>query len=273
MAEKTRSRNYPAFGLPDAIQKVKQLWERDGKSAVDAEVAVKAWGYKSINGASLRALAGVRQYGLLDSPEAKVVKVSPTALTIILEPEGSEERDAAIREAAESPSMFQEILGQYPDDLPSDPAVVSWLVRTHNFSETAAKSLIASYRETMALVKRLPKPDIEVEGGSSDDDPNEAIRRTMPGAMAALDRSGVTRKSAPLQQGGVMQFQLGFPDGAQAVLSVPRALDLDDIEILTDWFENAKRMITKAANRPAPSVDGGGDRPGGLGRSTPDTAT
>ena len=160
MAGKSRSRNYPAFGLADAIQKARQLYDRDGRAAVGADVAVQAWGYSGLNGASLRTLGAMRQYGLLDAPAPKTVKLSHDALTILLEPDDSPERAEAIRSAATAPAMFQEIREQYPDNLPSDTAVISWLVRTHQFNGDAAKGLIASYRDTMGLVDQAGKRDI-----------------------------------------------------------------------------------------------------------------
>src|SRR5688572_24096512 len=143
MAGKTRSRNYPAFSLVEALDKAKRLYAEEKRAAVPNDIAVKAWGYGGLNGASLRTLGAMKQYSLLDSPAARTVRLSPTALTILLEPEDSQERVSALREAAFSPPMFGEIRQQYPDDLPSDGALVSWLVRSHDFNEDAARGLIA----------------------------------------------------------------------------------------------------------------------------------
>ena len=239
MAEKARSKNFPAFGLGEAIDKAKQLYQRDGKAAVDAAVAVQAWGYKGINGASLRALGGVRQYGLLESSGTKIVRVTPQALTIILEPEDSAERAVAIREAAYAPAMFRELREYYPDSLPSDPAIVSWLVRTHNFSEDAAKGLIASYRDTLALVDRLTKTDIGPDGGGREEKPKQV--RTMFGLMDPPERK------PPPPPGGAMEFKWWLSGDVVATLTVNRALELDDIDVLSESFETAKKGLIKAA--------------------------
>jgi hypothetical protein len=248
MAEKARSRNFPAFGLGEAITKAKQLYERDGKAAVNADIAVQAWGYRGLNGASLRALGGVRQYGLLDTPGTKVVKVSSEALTIILEPEDSAERAAAIRAAANAPAMFRELREQYPDSLPSDPAIVSWLVRNHNFGENGAKALIASYRDTLAIVERLPKADTGPDEGNAGDDPIQGHRRAHSGKTEVVDwTGGFTKRPAPNPQGAAMQFQWPLSGDAVATLTVTKALELDDIETLTAYFEIAKKALRKAA--------------------------
>src|SRR5690242_120068 len=105
-----RSRNYPGIGLRESIAKARDLYDSNGKAAVAKDVAVKSWGYKGLNGASLRILGALNQYGLLDIPESRTVRLSPRALAILLEPEDSQERANAILEAARTPPVFQEVL-------------------------------------------------------------------------------------------------------------------------------------------------------------------
>src|SRR2546422_3378856 len=164
MAGRTRSRNYPGIGLSEALEKARDFYSSDGKAAVPKDVAVKTWGYNGLNGASLRVLGALNQYGLLDSPESRTVRLSPLALAIILEPMDSPERAEAIQEAAKAPAIFSEILDQYPDGLPSDAALMSYLVRHENFSESAAKTLIASLRDTLELAKEASQVNISPDG-------------------------------------------------------------------------------------------------------------
>jgi hypothetical protein len=241
MVGKARGRGYPAFGLGEAIQKAKQLYARDGKAAVSSEAAVQAWNYKGLNGASLRALAALRQYGLLDAPSAKTVKLSPTALTILLEPENSPERAEAIREAATRPAVFAELNEQYGEDLPSDPAIVSHLVRNENFSEDAAKSLIAAYRDTLDLAGKAKTADIPP--------------RKEPGGAPNGDRDSHRRQPArPDTQGEHMEFTWPLSGDTVATLTVTKGLDAEDIETLTAYFEIAKKALAKAAKTRKPEV-------------------
>lgn len=203
MAGRTRSRNYPAFGLAEAIQKARELYDRDGKASVAREEAVKAWGYAGLNGASLRALAALNQYGLVDSPAPKTVRLSPRALTILLEPEDSPERVEAIREAAKEPAIFGELLEQYPDGLPSDGAMVSHLVRNESFTEAAAKSLIAAFRDTLELAKPASNHNIP---------PSDTKKEPTRGPQG---RSKGGRMDASLQT-----FTYSLPGNAVATLTI-----------------------------------------------------
>jgi hypothetical protein len=232
---KNRSRNYPAFGLGEAIQRARELYERDGKAAVSTEVAVQAWNYRGLNGASLRTLAAVRQYGLLDDAAPKTVRLSARALTILLEPEDSPARAQAMREAATAPAVFKELREQYGNDLPSDAALISHLVRNENFSEGAAKNLIAAFRDTLALVSQAPKPDItpsrDQQGGGGQ------------------GHSGKDRQPPPRHKGeGVhMEFNWPLSGDAVATLTVSRELEPDDVETLAAYLEIAKKTLAKAA--------------------------
>jgi hypothetical protein len=225
------------------LEKARDLYSREGKAAVPKDVAVTSWGYNGLNGASLRVLGALNQYGLLDSPEAKTVKLSPLALAIILEPMESPERAAAIQAAANMPVIFKEILDQYPDGLPSDEALKSYLVRHENFSEPAAKNLIASFRDALELAHEAAVSNI-----SHGDEGTSPKGSPPPDA----ESRGLKITTVPLGAGR-MEFTWPLSDHATATLTVTRALEPDDVETLTAYFEIAKRTLAKAAaNRPAP---------------------
>lgn len=238
---KSRSRNYPAIGLAEAMKRARELYDQDGKAAVASDVAVKAWGYGSINGASLRVLGALRQYGLLDDPAPKTVKLSPRALTILLEPPESAERSTAIRAAARAPAVFTELLDQYGSDIPSDAALISHLVRNANFSESAARSLIATFRANLELATDGADPDIADAGAPNpgDKSPHDgSVRRPLP--------PGRQREE------GRMEFNWPLSGDTVATLTVSRTLEADDIETLAEYFEIAKKAMRKATRTATP---------------------
>lgn len=241
-----RSRNYPAFGLPGAIDRARDLYQRDGKALVPAEVAVQAWGYGGLNGASLRVLAALKQYGLLEDPKAKHVKLSSRALTILLDPEDSTERAEAIKAAAREPAVFQELFAQYPDGIPSDAAMISHLVRNGGFHEGGAKAVITAFRDTIALVDASPVADIsrtprQETGGQS-------TERSRPDEAHGTHSAG----ERPLE------FTWPLSGDSTARLTVSRSLEPDDIETLAAYFEIAKKALGKAARGSASAGHGPG---------------
>jgi hypothetical protein len=147
----TRSRNYPAMSLGEAIERAGILYKREGRAKVDAASAVAAWGYGSLNGASLRVVSALRQYGLLEGSNEEL-RLSESGLTLLLEPPSSSEYSAALQAALTAPSLYREVLDEYTDGLPSDPAMISYLVRKQGLGEAAAKSVLESFRKSLELI-------------------------------------------------------------------------------------------------------------------------
>lgn len=253
MAGKVRSPNYPAFDLGEAIQRARQLYEQEGTAHTPPEIAVTAWGYNSLNGASARVLSAVRQYGLVEDV-GRDVRVSERALAILLDPEGSAEYQEALRAAAREPGVFAEILDEYPNGLPSDQTVVAHLVRKRGFTEDGAKKLNAVLRATLDLVSRSDGRYIREEeperSGPAQQDGGKALAQV---ASAAPDRvpeteTGAVRGRLVAPPGGYMTHyeHALLSKGAVATLSLAyEKLTPDDVEELYDWLDLLRRSIER----------------------------
>jgi hypothetical protein len=159
---RVRSPNYPALSLPEAIQSITKVFAKENRHRADKEVLVKAMGYGGINGASLGSLSALLKYGLLEQQGADF-RVSDRAMAI-LHPHTPAEKAKAIADAAHEPSLFAEMLADFPGSIPSDDNLRSYLVR-RGFSPSALSAVINAFRETMSLVG---------EGGGAYDSPTVA---------------------------------------------------------------------------------------------------
>lgn len=150
MAKKIRSPNYPGISLPEAIERIKKIHAKAHTHKVDAETMARAAGYGGLNGAALTVLSALKKFGLLEEI-GKEVRVSPLAMTIIADPVGSNDRRKAIQIAAFAPHLFIEIRKQFPDGIPGDEIVRSFLLK-RSFSAASVDTAIRAFRETMKLV-------------------------------------------------------------------------------------------------------------------------
>ncbi len=150
MAKKIRSPNYPGISLPDAIDRIKKIHGKAHTHKVDALTMARAAGYGGLNGAALTVLSALKKYGLLEEID-KEIRVSPSAMTIIADPIESEERRSAIQNSAFLPILFLEIRMQFPDSIPGDEIVRSFLIK-RGFSASSIDTAIRAFRETMQLV-------------------------------------------------------------------------------------------------------------------------
>lgn len=169
---RVRSPNFPAISLPAAIERIEKIYAKEQTIPATRDTIAEHLGYSGMNGASLKVVSALLKYGLLEETKDKHLRVSQLALAI-MHPADDQERDDALRQAAEGPALFQRLNAQFEGRRPSDTNLRSWLLR-NGFGASAVDSVISSYSETMDLVGGIapvykapetPKP-IEVHSAS-----------------------------------------------------------------------------------------------------------
>ena len=142
-----RSPNFPQIPLGEAIDNIRLVYQREGRSKMPRLSAIKPLGYTSINGRSLGILAALRAYGLLEG-RGDDVRVSDDAITIINAPVDSAERKEALLRAFEAPPAFG-LLRAKGD---ASPDTLKWHLIKSNFRDDAAERLLRVYLDSKELV-------------------------------------------------------------------------------------------------------------------------
>lgn len=145
-----RSPSYPVFALEDAIAKAKQVYDSEKRSSTTAEVIASHLGYSQATGPGGRAVSALRQFGLLEENAGKY-RISDLGFTLIHFDTDSAEWRKAINDASRRPTLFRELMEEYPDGLPSDATLKNELLR-RGFNPSAISDAVSIFRETMALV-------------------------------------------------------------------------------------------------------------------------
>ena len=147
-----RSPNYPALDLREAIGKIDELQKKAGRSRISSIDAIKALGYTGKTGSSLRAIASLRQYGLVEGTKDQV-HVSELARQILFPTnKDSPEYLAVIQKAASSPRIFGELLAEFAE-IPDDAIIQSHLIHKKEFTPEAAAKCVKTFRETINFAK------------------------------------------------------------------------------------------------------------------------
>jgi hypothetical protein len=225
------------MSLGEAIERASALYKREGRAKVDATSAVAAWGYSSLNGASLRVLSALRQYGLLEGSNEDI-RLSEHALTLLLEPQTSVDYATALRAAVTAPTLYQAILAEYPDGLPSDAAMVSYLVRKQGLGEAAAKSVLDSFRQSIELVESRGASYIVTEDVTNVSPPQRSLEQAKPMHPNAL-----------AQQIGNVSFTttLTLSPNSSLELRITGAFPTDgELEYLPQFLDLARLQLLKA---------------------------
>jgi hypothetical protein len=243
MDKRTRSPNYPALSLPQAIERAGLIYRNQHTHAAPREVVVKSMGFAGINGASATAYSALLKYGLLDR-HGEDAKLSERAMSI-LHPNSGEERQQAIRDAASDPVLFQELSERFPGRLPVEEVLRNYLIRK-NFAPAALPTVILAYRETMDLV--------ESEVGTFDSPHTSAVESTefttsqshdiLPGGVSYLGIPTVNQKDE--RSIGRHDFEDGSYVRVVASADLDTDLALTWVEILV---ENKRRELTMLTRR------------------------
>lgn len=150
---RVRSPNYPYIDFPEAIQKTREIFEKEKMNPASREVLAKAMGYSGITGSSSKVIAALSSYGLIEG-RGEDYKISKNGIDILIAPKGSTERATAIQTCAFSPPLFAQLKDRFsskPQDLPSDESFQHYLVQ-NNFSLDGAKAVTDSFRATINYI-------------------------------------------------------------------------------------------------------------------------
>ena len=151
---RVRSPNYPAVGLPEAIERVRKLYELQQQTPEERRIVAHHMGYSGLNGTSMKVLSSLIKYELLEKVKGGGLRVSDLAINILF-PEGKDRSQQAIREAAFAPGLFSDIRERWPDNPPTDDSLRTYLIR-RQFAHSAIGEVIQNYRETIELVAHEP---------------------------------------------------------------------------------------------------------------------
>lgn len=163
---RTRSPAHPFVGLPTALEKARALFEAIQRNPASREIIAHGLGFNRLHGQSRRFIATLIQFDLLEKAGDEL-QISELAIACLLA-ETEEEKASALRRAASSPKLFQNLQTKYSSSVPGEEMASNWLMR-EGFSPDGAKRAAKAYRETMLFVEGLAEvSDAEVDSLSDE---------------------------------------------------------------------------------------------------------
>jgi hypothetical protein len=240
---KARSPAYPAYSLSTAIDLARKLWNAQRKQDTHIDSALKTLGYSARSGTAVRAIAGLRHYGLIDESGAKddrKIRLSELAQDIIHLGENDERRKKALKTAALSPTIYAALWERYGAQLPDDAAIRPFLIRDKGYNDAVVDDLLADYRATLEFA-RLDKIDENVSNGEHSDKGREGATKAFGGG------SQMGRKDMTLDQ------ELPILVGDNRVARIPFPMTEDNFDLLIGTLNLWKRKLL--APKPKPDAE------------------
>lgn len=150
--ERQRSPSYPSLSLEQSIEMVGKIHKPNRTNVISRETAAKDMGYAGLTGRSMTVLASLMQYGLIEKAGKGDVKVTRRAVEI-LHPVEEAHRAEAIVEAAAAPALFCDLHERFPEGIPSENALRSFMVQS-DFNDVAIGPAISAFLETIAFAEK-----------------------------------------------------------------------------------------------------------------------
>lgn len=250
MEKRTRSPNYPAFGLREAVDRIGMLYKANQTHPAPRDVIAKGLGYNSLNGASATAISALNKYGLLEG-RGEDLRVSERAMHILF-PQSKEEKINALHLAADEPKLFTELAERFPGGVQNDELLKNYLLR-NGFAPSAVTQAIQAYRETSEFVAQ------ETSGYDSPSQPKkEGTQMVTPPALvseAKFPSATVALHSAQHAEEDRILHRFEFPDGGFVEIKVSRDVDAElALQLIETSLPTVKAItaIAEKARKTAP---------------------
>lgn len=236
-----RSPSYPAFDLTEAITKATTVYEKEKRSATTAEVLAGHMGYSAAVGPGGRAVSALRQYGLIEEVNGKY-RLSDLGYTLVHYDHSSFEWRAAIVDAIKGPTLFRELLLEYPEGLPSDATLRNDLLK-REFNPSSIPDVVSIFRATMSLV------DFEnpIHNGAGD----VAMQNDTTKPESQTSAASVLAKKAAeaFMAAKTRTYSFALSPDAKAELNITGDVGSEDLETLRDYIDiTIKALGRKSVN-------------------------
>jgi hypothetical protein len=202
-----RGISYPFINLEEAIARARKFHDEDRKAAVPVAVAMQHFGYGENSGNGRQTVSALLQFGLLSDEgikDKRTVQLTNRALQILLDEPNSLARLSAIKEAARAPKLYSELLGKWPEGLPSDSALSFFLQKEKDFNPKTLQSFINNFRTSIAFAKlfdsiKMPRNNLL----ETPEKPTIPQRGAGIGDLVQWESNGVAQFEEPRQVTGI----------------------------------------------------------------------
>lgn len=228
-----RSPSYPSIPLEEALDLVQKIHSRNRTNAISREAAARDMGYSGLTGRSLKVLAALIQYGLLEPAGKAQTRVTQRAVTIVhgLIPE---RKKAALKEAGEHPKLFKELATAFEDGPPSENAIRSYLIQ-RDFADVAIGPAVKAFVETYAYLEKAGVYESHGEGGENEeesslppppeDEPRKGYGGARVGDLIDYESHGVIANPAPMRVRALSDNQAWvFVEGSETGLKMKNVI-------------------------------------------------
>lgn len=155
LASKDRSPSFPIVPLPIALQRLAAFEQTFGRHPAPADKVGLAWGMTEKSSKAYQVLAALKSFGLIayqGSSRDRKASLTEEARTY-LRAQQEKLKQEIVQKLARKPKTIENFWHIWGADRPPDAVCLDDLVLKHGFTETAAKTFLKVYDETIRFAQ------------------------------------------------------------------------------------------------------------------------
>lgn len=232
-----RSPEYPIISLPEAIEKIKILWDNDKNNSIPSEAAFKHLGYQSTGGYAARVIAALKKYDLI-SENKGVIKLTEDAVDLILNDPDSDKYLSVVKKLALRPAIYERIYEDNNGCIPSDTTLKIKLIKEYKFNADKTEKFISTFKETMEFAGLIG--DTTMQRAASLNPKTFVDDSELP--VPKQPQEGL--KKNPAMVGTIFPIPLSKRKQA-AIAFETLPVEKKDIEAIKKWLELFEESLTE----------------------------
>ena len=248
--QRERSPAYPFISLKTAIERVTAFEGKFGRHGSPLDKAGLAWGYKADSSQAAQTLSALKYFGLVEysgPTSERAVNLSEDARNY-LRAQQTSIKNEIIKACALRPKAMRTYWARWGAIRPITEICLDQLIIKDGFVETAAKTFLKVYDETIAFAVLSDADKMEGIGG---DDQEDAPPPPPGGQMHTPNQ--VNQQNAPQMRvhlvTGTKQDTFSLEEG-QVVLQWPDRLSAESYEDFESWIQLQLKKIKRSIVQP-----------------------
>ncbi|HUI92692.1 MAG TPA: hypothetical protein VLX68_10635 [Chitinivibrionales bacterium] len=259
-----RSPSYPGIDLKTALERARELYEKDRQNWANIEVVVGHWGYKNAKvGPAMVTIAAMKKFGILETQglsDKKEARLTKDAIEFLIDNRAeSPERDELIKKLALTPEIHSSLWKEYNGHLPSNENL-KYNLRKKGFSETGADEFIKEFRSTIAHSGIDKSPESSYISGDDPAGQGEGIKDPPKPEGNQIPPKGDDLKPPafiiPKKGGEMRTYPITFLDGSQGSFTIPFPMTKEDWDRMKKQLDFQLEMLepVHVKTEPAPEM-------------------
>jgi hypothetical protein len=234
---KPRSPSYPSIAASKALDIARKVYGAEKRFDVPLAVVTKHGGYTGTkSGPSIRLVAALKKYRVFEDRKGDdLLHMTDAVKRHVMAQTDAGIRDALLAEMVDRYDEIKEAKEKYPDGLPGDEALKSYLVLERQFTDFGASEFIETLKENLSVAKP----------GASDQNGN---MNTPQGSGETPPLPPKPHHAPPVRAG---EFVLRWNVSSDRVVEFRAPADLtpDDWELVSDYVAVAKKAAARRAKQ------------------------